>query len=55
MGFNSGFKGLIYSEQSIVTPPKIFTLPPEMPCIWNRSKDTHAYITAALTTQIKRI
>jgi len=26
---------LIYSEQSILPPPKIFTIPPETPCIYN--------------------
>ena len=28
------FYELIYSEQSIVPPPKIFTIPSETPCIY---------------------
>jgi hypothetical protein len=27
---------LIYSEYSILPPPKIFTIPPETPCIYTR-------------------
>jgi hypothetical protein len=28
------FIELIYSEESILPPPKIFTIPPETPCVY---------------------
>jgi len=35
---------LIYSEHSVLPPPKIFTIPPETPCIYKRCTCTCVYL-----------
>jgi len=46
---------LIYSEQSILSPPKIFTIPPETPCICWRKTGSVPYSSPMFIFYVKEL